>query len=212
MQPIQAMCVSLLMIAFFYALFYRMKKPLRVLPKCAATAVCAATAAAGLLNSGENPLQSLLFWGIVACAVGDGLLEFHFLSGMAAFGLGHVLLIGELARLSGRIDGIMLGLWVLAYVCLLYAFRKDLRAMSGNKAPFLLYPALLLAMAAIAVTLPWKIGWDALSVAVGGVLFAVSDAMVAKGFFGKLSPAMDRLALALYYAAVYLLALGAWLL
>lgn len=204
--------LSLPILALLYALFYRIKDHWRLIPKCAATIVCAATAFAGLTAGGINPLRSLLFWGIVACALGDALLELHFVSGMGAFGLGHVLLIAWMVLLSGGISWVSVLLWLLAYRGALVVFREDLRSVHGSKAPFLLYPAVLMAMASIAALLPWRIGTQATTIALGGILFTVSDIMVAKGVFGRLSPAMDKLALALYYLAVYALALGAWML
>lgn len=206
------MLLSLPVLALLYALFYRIKGHWRLIPKCGATIVCAATAFAGLTAGGTYPLHSLLFWGIVACALGDALLEVHFVSGMGAFGLGHVLLIAWMVQLSGGISWVSVLLWVLAYRAALVVFREDLRSVHGSKAPFLLYPVVLMAMAAIAALLPWRIGTEAICVALGGILFTISDIMVAKGVFGKQSPAMDKLALALYYLAVYALALGAWLL
>ena len=204
--------LSLPILALLYALFYRIKGHLRLIPKCGATIVCAATAFAGLTSHGTNPLHSLLFWGIVACALGDALLELHFVSGICAFGLGHVLLIAWMMSISGGISWISVLIWLLAYLGALVMFREDLRSVQGSKAPFLLYPIVLMAMASIAALLPWRIGTQATTIALGGILFTVSDIMVAKGVFGKLSPAMDKLALALYYLAVYALALSTWML
>ncbi|MDO4357749.1 MAG: lysoplasmalogenase family protein [Clostridia bacterium] len=212
MRLIPWMAVSWPALALCYVLFFRMSGRWKILPKCCATAICAATAAIGLVSGGAAPLGALLFWGIAACAVGDGLLEIHFISGMGVFALGHVLLISWLVRLSGGVSWMSLPLWALAYLGAWVLFRGELRKLGRKKAPFLLYAAFLMGMASVAALLPWRLGSQAVSVAIGGVLFATSDLMVARGFFGQLSPAMDRLALAIYYVAVYALALGAWLL
>lgn len=181
--------------------------------KCCATLMCVLAAAVGTLASGNSLVASLPFWGALLCMVGDGLLEVHFLSGMAAFGAGHVVFIGWIYGLFAAGNGsltVSVVLWLLLCIGVLRFFRCNLRALGKALPAFLAYAAVLMAMAAMALTLPLCYGWRAVHIALGGALFAASDMFVGKGMFERLSPAADRFALAIYYAAVYLLALGAW--
>ena len=95
----------------------------------------------------------------------------------------------------------------------LYLFRRELRGARENPKLYamILYPAVLMGMTAVAVMLPSKLGPDYLRAAVGAVLFAVSDLMVGKGFFNKLSKPMGVLALSLYYAGIFCIALITWI-
>lgn len=210
LAPLPLMVIGYMLYFPFRA---RKMRGAKIIAKCTATLMCVVAAFMGLTVTGQNPWVSLLFWGTVFCMLGDGLLEVHFLSGVVGFGLGHVCLIAWLLQLSGGLSWLSLPVWALAYLAAVWAFRKYLPKLGAlTRIVFLLYPLVLMGMAAVAVALPVRLGVCALSVAVGGALFAVSDMFVAKGFFDKLSPGWDRFALAIYYIAVYCLALGAWLL
>ena len=65
-------------------------------------------------------------------------------------------------------------------------------------------------MTAIAVTLPSQLGIRYLWAAIGAVLFALSDLMVGKGFFKKLSAPVDALALGMYYAGIFCISMMTW--
>ena len=217
--PSTLLCTLPVLIAGYLLYFPFRKRRMRtakIVAKCAATLMCAVVAYIGTRSSvGASPWLLPCFWGVVCCMLGDGLLEIHFLTGMAAFGLGHILLISWIYRLlvmSGGISLLVIAVWAAAYLAALFAFRKHLRSMGKTAIPFLLYAAVLMTMAAMAIILPFRFGAKAISVAIGGVLFAASDMFVAKGVFDRLSPFWDKFALAIYYIAVYCLALGAWFL
>lgn len=218
-KMLMGMFAPLPLMVIGYMLYFRFRAhrmlTAKIIAKCTATLMCAAAAFAGLFASGQSVWTSLLFWGIVACVLGDGLLEIHFVSGMAAFGTGHVLLTGwiySLMSAAGGISPLVFIIWAAAYVVTLIAFGKYLKGLGAKMIPFLLYPTLLMAMAAMALVLPLRMGARALCTAFGGTLFAVSDMFVAKGFFDQLTPAWDRFALAIYYIAVYCLAVSSWFL
>ena len=199
----------------YFVLRGKNRRMLRIGFKCTATLMAGVTAFTGLLEAGEMPLLSPVFWGIMFCMLGDGLLAIHFVSGMAAFGVAHFCLIGWIYGLYGMTGGIApvtLVIWVLAYAGTVWAFRGHIRKLGKAKIAFLLYPAVLMAMAAMAATFPFRFGLRAWSIAAGGVLFAVSDLFVAKGVFSGISLAWDKFALAIYYLAVYCFALTMWLL
>lgn len=65
-------------------------------------------------------------------------------------------------------------------------------------------------MTSIAVTLPRQLGREYLFAAIGAVLFSISDMMVGKGFFKKLSKPVDYTALSLYYSGIFCFALMMW--
>lgn len=208
--PVMAVCYCL----YFY---FRSRKRLcaKIAVKCGATSMCVLTALAGLLTTGQDAATSLLLWGIIFCMLGDGLLEVHFLTGMAAFGTGHVLLIAWIAGLYVSADAPAAATAVLCavlYIAALLMFRSQLRTLGKRLPAFLLYPLVLMGMASMAIMLPARFGIRALPLALGGALFAISDLLVAKGVFFGISPALDRFALAIYYIAVDCLALSAWLL
>ena len=209
--------VTLPVMALCYALYFRFRRrrqvARKICAKCGATLMGVTVAVMGCIAGGANPLASLLCWGAALCMLGDGLLEVHFVSGMGAFALGHVCLIAWILRVSGGVSWLAVPLWAAAYIVALLAFGRYLNRLHGAMhVAFLLYPLVLIGMAAVAALLPLRLGLRAATVAVGGVLFAVSDLFVAKGVLDTLAPAWDRFALAIYYAGIYCLALGAWLL
>lgn len=66
-------------------------------------------------------------------------------------------------------------------------------------------------MTSIAVMLPLQRGREYLFVAAGAVLFSISDMMVGKSFFHKLSKPADYLALTLYYSGIFCFSLFLWM-
>lgn len=182
-----------------------------ILPKCLATWMIFCTALAGVLQRG-NAADA----GWIAAALGlflaaDALLELQFFAGMAVFALGHLLLIGWFVG-QKRYTPVSLLVWVILMVLMLRIFRKELSGGKEQPALYLmiLYPAVLMAMASLAVALPFTGGVQYTWMAVGAVLFTVSDMFVGKGFFEKLPKRLDHLALGMYYGGIFCLALGVW--
>ena len=158
------------------------KRRWNILPKCLSTWMIVCTGFLGIWARGDS--QGLDKKWILAALV-LFLLADGFLEVQFFLGMG-VFAAGHL---------ILIG-WFLT--------RGALYAM-------ILYPAVLMGMTAVAVMLPSKLGPDYLRAAVGAVLFAVSDLMVGKGFFNKLSKPMSVLALSLYYAGIFCIALITWI-
>ena len=142
----------------------------------------------------------------------DGLLEVQFFLGMGVFGAGHLILIGWFLT-RGALYSCKFFLVAAFYgnfpVYLSQGVRRGKR--KSWLYAMILYPAVLMGMTAVAVMLPSKLGPDYLRAAVGAVLFAVSDLMVGKGFFNKLSRPMSVLALSLYYAGIFCISLITWI-
>lgn len=182
-----------------------------IIPKCLATWMIFCTALAGVLQR-ENPADA----GLIAAALGfflvaDALLELQFFAGMAVFALGHLLLIGWFVGQKQYTPASLL-VWALLMVLMLRIFRKELSGGKEQPALYLmlLYPAVLMAMASLAVALPFTAGIRYTWMAVGAVLFTASDMFVGKGFFEKLPKRLDHLAIAMYYSGIFCLALGVW--
>ena len=89
-------------------------------------------------------------------------------------------------------------------------FRKELPTLGKLTAPFLLYPALLGGSLALAAPLPFTAGARWWPVALGCLLFYISDMLVAKNQLSRWPDKWQKPIMALYWAALYLISTGAW--
>ena len=156
---------------------------------------------------GKSPWESLLFWGLAACCAADCVLEIHFVSGMAAFGAAHVLFIVWILQ-QGEPVWYSVLVWAALYGITAFLYRKIIPTLGKKLLPFLLYPAVLMAMASLALVLPFTVGSRYWTAAVGALVFAVSDLLVAKGVLVGNSRACQHFTLALYDLALLGLALA----
>lgn len=205
-------CVPLMALGtvLYFAFQYHGQKALSLFWKSFASGMMVLLCGAGLVFDGKSPLNSLLFWGLVACCVADCVLELHFVSGMGAFGAAHVLFILHILSAAPPVWYSIL-VWIALYGITAFLYRKIIPTLGKNLIPFLLYPAILMAMAAMAVALPFTAGISWWSTALGALVFAISDLLVAKGVLVGNSRACQHFTLALYDLALLGLALGAWL-
>ena len=190
------------------------KKRWGILPKCMSTWMIVGTAILGIRTTldASGLGKKWILAALILFLIADGLLELSFFAGMAVFGAGHLILIGWfIAR--GGIHPYTALWWILFLGGALLLFRRELKESLEKPCIRLmvLYHAVLMGMTAIAVTLPLRFGPDYLWAAVGAVLFAVSDLMVGKGFFRKLSLPADVLALGMYYAGIFCIAMMTWI-
>ena len=144
-----------------------------------------------------------------AFASQGGVLEISFVPGMLVFGAAHVCLILWLwERVS--LMWICLILWAAVYILTAILFRKELPTLGKLTVPFLLYPALLGGSLALAVphmlfrNLRW---WP---VALGTVLFYISDMLVAKNQLSHWDDKWQKPIMVLYWAALYFISVGPW--
>lgn len=159
-----------------------------------------------------------LTWiGLILGAAGDVLLQFmdcrpkerepFFRAGLGAFLIGHVFYIVAFALL-GRVTGwaVLLAAVLFAALFLLqFPARMDLK---GQKVPVYAYAAVISVMTAFAV-LSFGAGARGALVGLGGILFLVSDAILALIFFSPLrEKSLPTWNLITYYAAQILLALS----
>lgn len=190
------------------------KKPWNIIPKCLCTWMVVSTGILGIRVTG-NQQEMETRWILVALILfllADALLEVQFLVGMAVFGIGHGSLIFWFLK-KANLDWKCLILWIVLWGLALLLFRKESQQAKTNPKLYLmtLYPGVLMGMTSIAVMLPAQLGREYLFAAIGAVLFSISDMMVGKGFFKKLSKPADYTALSLYYSGIFCFALMMWI-
>ena len=173
----------------------------------------------GLLGAARaGGAYAWLTWiGLILGAAGDVLLQFmdcrpkerepFFRAGLGAFLIGHVFYIVAFALL-GRVTGwaVLLAAVLFAALFLLqFPARMDLK---GQKVPVYAYAAVISVMTAFAV-LSFGAGARGALVGLGGILFLVSDALLALIFFSPIrEKSLPTWNLITYYAAQILLALS----
>lgn len=181
-----------------------------LIAKCAGSFLAVGSAAFASIAQGGVLEVPLVFWFFVLCTMADALLEINFVPGMLVFGAAHVCLILWLWRLATP-SWWSLVLWLGAYGVTAVLFRKELPTLGKLTVPFCLYPALLGGSLAVAVPLPFLLGAKWAPVAVGAVLFYVSDMLVAKNQLSHWDKKWQKPIMALYWGALYLISVGLWL-
>lgn len=192
---------------FFLRRAGRMKESLAA--KCAGSFLAVGSAALGMAFSQEGPGTPWVFWFFVLCTIADALLEISFVPGMLVFGAGHVCLILWLWGLATP-SWWSLALWVAVYILTAILFRRELPTLGKLTAPFLLYPALLGGSLALGLPLVFLLGWEWWPVALGTLLFYISDMLVAKNQLAHWDDKWQKPIMALYWGALYLISMGVW--
>lgn len=190
------------------------KKPWNILPKCLSTWIVVGTAAIGLWFNGDSRglHTTWILCALILFMAADGLLEVKFFIGMAAFAVGHLILIAWILS-RGYFLPVSIVLWVFLLAAVFLIFKKELSQFKEKPVFYLtlLYPAVLAAVVSAAVMLPQAFGVSYWWIAAGIVLFAVSDMFVGKNFFHPLSKETNYLALSLYYAGILCIAMMTWI-
>ncbi len=181
-----------------------------LIAKCAGSFLAVGSAFFALIAKGGALELPLVFWFFVLCTIADALLEISFVPGMLVFGVAHLCLILWLWGLT-QPSWWSLALWVGVYLLTAVLFRKELPTLGKLTVPFLLYPALLGGSLALAVPLPFLLGSSWWPVAVGSVIFYISDMLVAKNQLSHWGKKRQKAIMSLYWAALYLISLGLWL-
>ena len=196
-----------------FALYFYLRSARRMreslVAKCAGSFLAVGSAGFALRFAGENPFAQVIFWFFLLCTAADALLEISFVPGMLVFGAAHVCLIFWLWGLSSP-TWWSLALWVAVYILTAVLFRKELPTLGKLTAPFLLYPALLGGSLALAAPLPFTAGARWWPVALGCLLFYISDMLVAKNQLSRWPDKWQKPIMALYWAALYLISVGLW--
>lgn len=192
---------------FFLRSAGRMKESL--VAKCAGSFLAVGSAALAMAAFPQGPSTPWAFWFFVLCTIADALLEISFVPGMLVFGAGHVCLIVWLWGLATP-SWWSLALWVAVYILTALLFRKELPTLGKLTAPFLVYPALLGGSLALGLPLVFLLGWEWWPVALGILLFYISDMLVAKNQLAHWDDTWQKPIMALYWAALYLISMGLW--
>lgn len=196
-----------------FALYFYLRSARRprksLIAKCAGSFLAVGSAGFALRLAGENPFAQVIFWFFLLCTAADALLEISFVPGMLVFGAAHVCLIFWLWGLSSP-TWWSLALWVAVYILTAVLFRKELPTLGKLTVPFLLYPALLGGSLALAAPLPFTAGARWWPVALGCLLFYISDMLVAKNQLSRWPDKWQKPIMALYWAALYLISMGLW--
>ena len=192
---------------FFLRSAGRMKESL--VAKCAGSFLAVGSAALAMAAFPQGPSTPWAFWFFVLCTIADALLEISFVPGMLVFGAGHVCLIVWLWGLATP-SWWSLALWVAVYILTALLFRKELPTLGKLTAPFLLYPALLGGSLALGLPLVFLLGWEWWPVALGTLLFYISDMLVAKNQLAHWDDTWQKPIMVLYWAALYLISMGLW--
>lgn len=192
---------------FFLRSAGRMKESL--VAKCAGSFLAVGSAALAMAAFPQGPSTPWAFWFFVLCTIADALLEISFVPGMLVFGAGHVCLIVWLWGLATP-SWWSLALWVAVYILTAILFRKELPTLGKLTVPFLLYPALLGGSLALGLPLVFLLGWEWWPVALGTLLFYISDMLVAKNQLAHWDDTWQKPIMVLYWAALYLISMGLW--
>ena len=194
-----------------FALYFYLRSARRMreslVAKCAGSFLAVGSAGFALRLAGENPFAQVIFWFFLLCTAADALLEISFVPGMLVFGAAHVCLIFWLWGLSSP-TWWSLALWVAVYILTAVLFHKELPTLGKLTVPFLLYPALLGGSLALAAPLPFTAGARWWPVALGCLLFYISDMLVAKNQLSRWPDKWQKPIMALYRAALYLISIG----
>ena len=205
--------VALPLWAAQFALYFFLRSAGRerqsLIAKCAGSFLAVGSAGLALHLAGENPFSQVVFWFFLLCTAADALLEISFVPGMLVFGAAHVCLILWLWGMSSP-TWWSLALWVGVYILTAVLFRKELPTLGKLTVPFLLYPALLGGSLALAAPLPFTAGARWWPVALGCLLFYVSDMLVAKNQLSRWPDKWQKPIMALYWGALYLISTGLW--
>ena len=170
--------------------------------KGATTAVAALLAFYGFLSA-PSSVRLLKAIGLAVCVLADVILDLHFLTGTAFFGLGHICYCAALL-LDGSPGVINLAVFILLTVgvAFLYPQIKKL-SKEENALPYLAYALLISAMFSLAI------GQRPLMMA-GALLFVASDCMLLFRIVRRIpSKRYDYLTLGSYFLAQFLIAASA---
>lgn len=181
-----------------------------LIAKCAGSFLAVGSAAFASIARGGVLQVPWVFWFFMLCTIADALLEINFVPGMLVFGAAHLCLILWLWDKVGA-RWIVLILWVAVYLLTAFLFRKELPTLGKLTVPFLLYPALLGGSVALAVPLALVLDLRWTPVAVGAVMFYISDMLVAKNQLAHWDDKWQKPIMALYWAALYLISVGLWM-
>ena len=196
---------------FFY---FKRGKPLAVKFLC--SFLVFTYALSGVFIAGfHSAFPLLMVCGLLCCMIGDVFISFSFIWGMAAFAAAHICFIAGYikAGLFTAMPIAQLIVFILLIAPFLYAILK-LKLIKGElRFAACIYAALITFMTSLAVCSPALYGavmvfsW-ASAIALGSVLFLLSDFMLGLMVSGRESNKLDYISLSFYYMAISLFGLS----
>lgn len=196
-----------------FALYFILRraglKKQSLIAKCAGSFLAVSSAGWAISLKGGAAFAQPVFWFFLLCTGADALLELSFVPGMLLFGAAHICLVIWLWGLA-PVGWLSLILWVLAYAAAAWLFRRELPTLGKLTVPFCLYPALLGASLALGLALPFTAGASYWPLALGTLCFFVSDMLVAKSELSHLDDFWQKPVMALYWLALYFIAVPLW--
>ena len=198
----------LVLLAIGIFCYFRMEKSLVVKFLC--SALVFTYGVSGALGAADNSaFRFLLAGGLLCCVIGDVAIAYSFTSGMAVFAAAHICFIAGFitAGLFSR-PAVPLLVFAILIAPVLFAVLKFNFIKMELRTAVCLYAALLSFMASLAVYAPALRGFTCWSVtlALGSVLFLVSDALLAVMTSGRAENIIDYISLPAYYLAISMFA------
>lgn len=162
---------------------------------------------------GGSALGILLVLALALSTTGDVFLALQdekrwFVFGLGSFLLAHLAFIAIFAwvitHFGARMDMARLIMVALVVVMAVVLFLRLKDGLGDMLVPVAVYMAVIVVMTACALVVPASTPW----IALGAVLFMVSDAMIAVSRFGAPFPMAHHLIWGTYYLAQYFLMVG----
>ncbi len=161
-------------------------------------------------NGGKNKFSSVLTMGLFVAAAADIILDFSFIFGAASFAAGHIFFFAaQCILIKFKPSDLIYSVLIFVPVGSFLFFSPSLTYFEDfMRYVAVVYAAVISLMAGKALAnLVKKPCRETVLIAVGCVLFAFSDFMLALDWFAS-SLLADRLCMATYYPAECLLAFG----
>lgn len=191
--------------AWFCARFLRRSPSPRrhALDKCVPSAACFALSLYSLFSASPySAWRVLLCAGLFVCALGDWVLEFHFIPGAALFASAHLCFASAFVALGGFTPNILCIVLLPVVLCAVFVRFMLKSARLGSAALYLIY------IAAISLMTAYAANCGALFL-IGALLFVLSDSILGLRIFGRIKGKyLSYLIMISYYLALYLFALG----
>lgn len=214
MPWVQMLLAGALMGGIMTPAFFRLKAAGKKGPSLAVKGGCTLVAAilglVGAFHHGEAAAWGC-FAGLVVCAGADIAIGINFMAGVALFFLGHGVYIAAFTQ-AVEPTGWIPAVFLLLLSILFGLFRTWHDAIGPERRiPFLIYAVMLCLMCAFAVPMLWQregvSGWF---VALGALLFALSDGLLLRNLLFGSTLRQEQISLSIYYAGQWLLG-AAWL-
>lgn len=212
MQTVIAIAAAVGMFGVFMPAYLvwkeKKKKAASILAKGLCTLLAVLLCFAGAMRVGT----AASWWmtaGLFVCMIADIAIELQFISGVIAFLLAHLCYITAFCHLAPP-SYVSIAVFVVTLGLFLLFFHKILSKTGEAKIPLLCYAAVISAMLAIAVMLPFSLGAHGWITAAGAVLFVISDMTLARNMYIHCTRFSDAFSLSCYYLGQYLLALSVY--